>query len=218
MSDCWLYRILDWLRECVLLGAKPKSSNSNHLWQTASLKSNAPQTWSSSITCLENSSFWMEGPSFLRARSPVSLCHQVDMLLRWSRENTAVKTFTTTVNETEFIVVADYSSQRQLYRVTGWIKRFICNCRQNLDLAWNFAHTLLPSELEEAEGQAQSEEFPNGVKKSCLTQLTPTEDVNRLICVNGRLSKAESLPYDAKFPLLLSKEHPLTKLNMQDKH
>ncbi|XP_028404107.1 uncharacterized protein LOC114526786 [Dendronephthya gigantea] len=171
---------------------------------------------------LSQSSFLMEGPFFLKSDescwppSPRKDVAKVDL-----EKRSTVKTFTTTLNETEFISVADYSSLRQLYRVACWIKRFIHNCRQNLDQQ-NFVQTLSPTELKEAEEfwvkRCQSEAFPNGVKEPCLARLTPTKDANRLLRVNGRLARAESLSYEAKFPLLLPKKHPLTRLVVQNAH
>ena len=79
-----------------------------------------------------------------------------------------------------------------------------------------------PTELKEAEEfwikRCQFEAFPNGVKEPCLTRLTPTKDVNGLLRVNGRLARAESLSFEAKFPLLLPKKHPLTRLIVQNAH
>ncbi len=64
----------------------------------------------------------------------------------------------------------------------------------------------------------QSEAFPNGVQEKSLVQLNPTKDDNGLLRINGRLHHTEDIPHETKHPILLPKNHPLTRLIVIDAH
>ena len=83
---------------------------------------------------------------------------------------------------------------------------------------------LLPTEISEAEtfwikqAQAQAQAFPGGENEGSLTQLNPKSDGDRLLRMDGRLRFADELPYDTRHPILLPKDHPVTKLVIADPH
>ena len=81
---------------------------------------------------------------------------------------------------------------------------------------------LLPTEISEAETfwikQAQAQAFPSGENEGSLTQLNPKSDGDRLLRMDGRLRFADELPYDTRHPILLPKDHPVTKLVIADAH
>ena len=80
---------------------------------------------------------------------------------------------------------------------------------------------LLPTEISEAETfwikQAQAQAFPGGESEGSLTQLNPKGDGDGLL-MDGRFRFADELPYDTRHPILLPKDHPLTRLVLTDAH
>ena len=82
--------------------------------------------------------------------------------------------------------------------------------------------TLSPAEISDVETfwikYIQAESFPDGVKEKSLVQLNPTKDDNGLLRVNGRLRLADKIPYDTKHPIVLPKDHYLTRLIILDVH
>ena len=81
---------------------------------------------------------------------------------------------------------------------------------------------LLPTEICEAETfwikQAQAQAFPSGENEGSLTQLNPKSDGDGLLRMDGRLRFADELPYDTRHPILLPKDHPVTRLVIADAH
>ena len=81
---------------------------------------------------------------------------------------------------------------------------------------------LLPTEISEAETfwikQAQAQAFPGGENEGSLTQLNPKSDGDGLLRMDGRLRFADELPYDTRHPILLPKDHPVTRLVIADAH
>ena len=175
---------------------------------------------------LSEGTFWIEGPPFLRdnetvwPKSPPSKDGQkFDVNERRSTAKTYAATKT---DESISIDPSHFSSLKHLYRVTGWIKRFINNCKIRERSARNYGKTLSADEMFDAETfwikHTQSEAFPNGVQEKSLVQLNPTKDDNGLLRINGRLHHAEGIPHETKHPILLPKNHPLTRLIVIDAH
>ena len=81
---------------------------------------------------------------------------------------------------------------------------------------------LLPTEISEAETfwikQAQAQAFPSGENEGSLTQLNPKTDGDGLLRMDGCLCFADELPYDTRHPILLPKDHPVTRLVIADAH
>ena len=81
---------------------------------------------------------------------------------------------------------------------------------------------LLPTEISEAETfsikEAQAQAFPGGENEGSLTQLNPKSDGDGLLRMDGRLRFADELPYDTRHPILLPKDHPVTRLVIADAH
>lgn len=95
------------------------------------------------------------------------------------------------------------------------------------------------SEFQKAEvvlwKQAQSEGFPDELhalkternkgmqvhllkRKSVLYQLKPILDEDGVLRVDGRLQRAEYMPYDKRFPIILPRNHRITELVIQCYH
>ena len=78
----------------------------------------------------------------------------------------------------------------------------------------------LPTEISEAETFwiKQAQAFPGGENKGSLIQLNPKTDGDGLIRMDGHLRFADELPYDTRHPILLLKDHPVTRLVIADAH
>ena len=55
-------------------------------------------------------------------------------------------------------------------------------------------------------------------ERETLARLNPRRDEDGLLRANSRLRYAKDLPYDVKHPILLSKNHPVTKLVIANRH
>ncbi len=65
--------------------------------------------------------------------------------------------------------------------------------------------------------RAQMESFQDDMGQKCLENLNPMKDEDGLLRVDRRLRHAE-LPYESKHPVILPKEHPITKLVVRSVH
>ena len=66
--------------------------------------------------------------------------------------------------------------------------------------------------------RTQTESFPKGEKQPSLARLNPRKGEDGLLRSHGRLQNASELPHDTKYPILLPKDHPLTRLLISDRH
>lgn len=114
-----------------------------------------------------------------------------------------------------------FSSLKRLVHVTGWVKRFLTNCRLPMN-SRRKDRILLPTEISGAETfwikQTQGQGFPGGEKEGSLTLLYPKHDGDGLLRMDGRLRFADELPYGTRHPILLPKDHPVTRLVVLDAH
>ena len=114
-----------------------------------------------------------------------------------------------------------YSSLTRLLRVTAWIRRFLTNCKLPKEQRMK-CDALEQSEISNAETYwvrtAQTEAFPSGEMEKRLSRFCPQPDEAGLLRVNGRLRFANDLAYDAKYPIILPKDHPLTRLIIVNRH
>ena len=103
---------------------------------------------------LSENCFWMEGPSFLKEDEstwPSKPSKEVDKPDDCKRRST-VKTYATKdCHQCASIDPTKFSSLRHLYRVTGWVKRFIANCKIRGTSGRNFERTLSPAEISDVE-------------------------------------------------------------------
>ena len=83
-------------------------------------------------------------------------------------------------------------------------------------------HSAHAKDITEAETvwlrRTQAESFSDGEKQQSLAQLNPKRDKDGLLRLNGRLRYANELPYDVKHPILLLKDHPVTRLVIAYEH
>ena len=114
-----------------------------------------------------------------------------------------------------------FSSFQRLVRVTGWVRRFLSNCKRPNENREK-SRTLRAQELQQAETywfkRTQSEAFSDGVREKCLIQLNPKKDENGLLQSDGRLRNATDVPYGVRHPILLPKDHTVTRLIIISAH
>ena len=116
-----------------------------------------------------------------------------------------------------------------LVRIRSWVHRFIENSRK-LKEERQYGE-LSAVELQQTEKriirEAQDEAFPDEInalmakrqlpKKSSILPLTPMLK-NGILRSNSRLRYSDDLPEETKFPILLPKKHPVTKLIVKYHH
>ena len=178
-----------------------------------------------SATALAESKVWLEGPAFLKdkestwpaAPPPRDNTKKTEDCER----RTVTRTHMTKSHVSEIIDLNKFSSLKRLVRVTGWFHRFLTNCRLSLN-SRRKDRILLPIEISKAETmwikQAQTQAFPGGESEELLTRLNPKCDGEGLLQINGRLRFADHLPYDTRHPILLPKDHAVTRLVIVDAH
>lgn len=121
-----------------------------------------------------------------------------------------------------------YSSLDKLLGVTGWIQRFIHNCRhpQNKKLSpvvdaeerrGALLHWIRAVQAERFEPELKILRDGRAKLKGAVARLNPFTDSEGLLRVGGRLRKAD-LPYGSRHPLLLPKGGPLVELLVSDRH
>lgn len=97
-----------------------------------------------------------------------------------------------------------FSSLKRLVRVTGWVRRFLTNCRRTKELRRK-NRTVLSAVVSTAETfwirQAQAQVFPHGENDASLRRLNRKNDRDGLLRMDGRLRFAEDLPYDTRHPI-----------------
>ena len=178
-----------------------------------------------SATALAESKVWLEGPAFLKdkestwpaAPPPRDNTKKTEDCER----RTVTRTHMTKSHVSEIIDLNKFSSLKRLVRVTGWFHRFLTNCRLSLN-SRRKDRILLPIEISKAETmwikQAQTQAFPGGESEESLTRLNPKCDGEGLLRMDGRLRFADHLPYDTRHPILLPKDHAVTRLVIVDAH
>ncbi|XP_078355671.1 uncharacterized protein LOC144640376 [Oculina patagonica] len=178
-----------------------------------------------SATALAESKVWLEGPAFLKddestwpaTPPPRDNTKKIEDCER----RTVTRTHMTMSHASTIIDPNKFSSLKRLVRVTGWVQRFLTNCRLPMNLRRK-DRILLPTEISEAETmwikQAQMQAFPGGESEGLLTRLNPKSDGEGLLRMDGRLRFADHLPYDTRHPILLPKDHAVTRLVIVDAH
>ncbi|XP_058456592.1 uncharacterized protein LOC131433989 [Malaya genurostris] len=132
------------------------------------------------------------------------------------------------------VALGRFSKWERLLRCIAYVHRYIGNCRRaNLKVPRETG-VLTSEELKMAERSlwrvAQSEEFLDEVailkrnqqkpkedqrpleRNSTIAHATPALDEFEIMRVDGRTENADYLSYDAKYPIILPKNHRVTKL------
>ena len=122
-----------------------------------------------------------------------------------------------------------FSSWRRLTRVVSWILRFINNCRKEskLDQVELSAEEMSDAEhyiIKEMQRKVFKEEYLSLANhkqlptSSKLLGLCPKLDSEGVMRSDGRLTYAEFLPYDIRYPIILPRKNWVTKLIVKHHH
>ena len=126
-----------------------------------------------------------------------------------------------------------FSSWRRLARVLAWTLRFINNCKQHnkmrqVELSLEEVSDAENYIIKEMQKKEFNEEYTALIKKkelpkhSKLIGLCPKLDSEGIIRsdgrLDGRLTYAEFLPYDVRYPIILPQKNWVTKLIIKHYH
>ncbi|XP_058828066.1 uncharacterized protein LOC131687975 [Topomyia yanbarensis] len=129
-----------------------------------------------------------------------------------------------------------FSNWKRLVGTVGFVFRFLCNCRSKVTGIHRKLGPLSSMELQQASNylfrEAQRESFPEEVaillnrngttkalpKQSAIYTMKPFLDENQLMRMFGRISRCEYATMDAQNPVVLPKDHHITKLLVRDYH
>ena len=178
-----------------------------------------------SALALAESEVWMEGPAFLkddRSTWPATPPPRDNTKkTEHCERRTPTRAHMTRSCAAVIIDPKKFSSLKRLVHVTGWVQRFLTNCRLPVS-SRRKDRILLPTEISRAETfwikQTQAQVFPGGENEGSLTRLNPKYDDDGLLRMDGRLRFADELPYGTRHPILLPKDHPVTRLVVFDAH
>ncbi|XP_055633596.1 uncharacterized protein LOC129773944 [Toxorhynchites rutilus septentrionalis] len=133
-----------------------------------------------------------------------------------------------------------FSKLERLLRAIGYVRRFSAITKKKYDAEITCSPVLSRQEILEAEltvwRWVQAESYPDELtilwgneqlqpherrkleKCSQLRKLSPFIDANGVLRIDGRLSNASHTTYDAKFPVILPKDHRFTELLVEWYH
>ena len=173
---------------------------------------------------LAKSKVWKEGPEFLLGSEtvwPARLTRVEKTQGYVAEERKNERTHVALISDENGLNPRNFSSFYHLVRLTAWVRRFASNCRQKEANLRLLTANFTVDEVKQAEifwfKRAQIESFQDDVRQKCLQNLNPMKDEDGLLRIDGRLRHAE-LPYESKHPVILPKEHPITKLVVQSVH
>lgn len=107
--------------------------------------------------------------------------------------------------------LARYSSWTKLTSVSATVNRFLVNCGLPSTLCKKGA--LRPEEIVTSEMH-----LIRLARRSKLWPLKPILDEGGILKCDGRLRNADSLPWEIHHPIILPRNHQITKLIIKDSH
>ncbi|XP_055527974.1 uncharacterized protein LOC129720516 [Wyeomyia smithii] len=188
---------------------------------------------------LESEGVWYTGPTFLN--EPEDQWPALEVPIEKTCEEARGH-----LNFHGVVEVERCSRWKTLQRVMAYVIRFIDNCKRkvaklSIVTVKSEQRPLERDEFRRAQiilwKQAQHEAFPDEMsiltknldqrpgespatvrKNSSLYKLTPFLDEDGVLRFGGRMERAENMPYDKKFPIILPRKHATTEKLIQSYH
>lgn len=222
--------------------AKIQSETKYDDWSHVRSKSNPADLASRGIDADEiiDNALWWSGPSWLSlpnsewpGSQPYKMTDTDSNLMQIEKKSPVIASITID----SFWIASRFSNFSRLCLVTAYVMRFINNCRAKTNarrtdqIVSTEIGPLSRDEYQHAERfwliKSQNVDFPNEIKmcqengnlhkSSKLYGLSPFLDTNGLLRVGGRLAHA-SIPYAAKYPIILSGNSKIAKMIIQRIH
>ena len=175
---------------------------------------------------LKDNQLWREGPDWLATNQwpnemPNATPEETEQeRIKVVQANVVTREEEKQVDISSVIDVKRYSKETKLYRVTACVLRFIDNLKASLSKANRADGELTTEEIRRAKRlwiMTAQKEFDNDPNFASTKQNLGVQSVEGIMRCHGRLSNAE-LPEEAKVPILLPREHQLTRLIIQASH
>lgn len=190
-------------------------------------------TRGSALKELENNVIWWNGPRFLQGSMdewPANKFEKTEEAAIEVKQSTTTMLTIVSMPKVRDIDIKRYSSWKRLVSVIGWVKRFAYNCREKVESRSKGG--LKADEIEDSQKMliigAQLESFPTEYEcrkknrpiaaSSRLASLVPLLDEDGILRSSSRLQNADYLPYDVKYPIILPRDHHITKLIVKQYH
>ncbi|XP_062707477.1 uncharacterized protein LOC134288004 [Aedes albopictus] len=180
---------------------------------------------------LSSQSRWFRGPEFLWKSADTWPCEPFSS--NTTKEELRANLLFHKVVPLPLFQVAKFSVWNRLLRVAAATIRFIANVRCKTAGVDRSTGPFSKDELLSASNllyrQAQSEAFAEEIamlsntekpipKSSSIFTMNPFLDKNRVLRMHGRISACEYASTDARNPIILPKDHHISKLIVQDYH
>eukprot|EP00117_Sycon_ciliatum_P016997 scpid5959/ scgid16188/ len=175
---------------------------------------------------------WWQGPAFLQKEEsewPAKIVGGQDPAARAEARKAAQPEVMSFMSEkVPSLCSRRFSDWTRVVRVRAWAIRFITNCRGGEELSGELTGEEMDAASLSIIKEAQHEAFAEDLKlvkngqplplKSRLARLSPRLDDDGLLRCDGRTKLADWLPFDVRFPILLPRKHPTTRLIVKDCH
>ncbi|XP_062541788.1 uncharacterized protein LOC134209768 [Armigeres subalbatus] len=175
---------------------------------------------------------WFKGPEFLRLPENI-WPQQVTCSAQPEEELRPCFVIQGGTISDSIIEFTRFSKWRRLLGTVAYVHRFINNCRRVRRGERFESLPLSQEELRRAKNtvirMVQQQVYPDEMallstgrqglpKRSNLYQLTPAVDECGVLRLDGRIGAAPYVSFDAKFPVILPRKHPVTKLIVEEFH
>ena len=212
-----------------------------HQWGHVAGKANPADIASRGMNIkeLEAATLWWNGPDFLQKEQsewPKKLAVTAQLAARkeetqkWLKQESSFHVTTLNLDEDSRLNPCRFSKFNRLVRVTGWVLRFINNCRSKRDERIktdlsveeiNDSELSVIRSMQERAFQSEFEALRKNKNLSNSSQLVsyhPFIDDDQVLRANSRLANAEFLTYDVKYPIILPRKEWVTKLIILSYH
>ncbi|XP_058449120.1 uncharacterized protein LOC131429087 [Malaya genurostris] len=188
---------------------------------------------------LTQDSMWFKGPEFLRGPE-ISWPIQKNSAVDTEEELRPCYSHSKVVLPKPVIDLDRFSKLSRVVRTAAYVARFLANLKRKQIGEEAVSGILTSEELKSAEysliRMVQWQAFPDEMaifvknqrdsaektgsigKSSVIFQLSPILDDNGLLRVGGRIGKAPNINLEAKFPVILPRNHKFTVLLLDDYH